>query len=101
MTFGGGGLFEGVGIALALLRTSKARAALTILGIAIGVMVVMLMAALISGINKSVAGDLQENPPGTFLHRCYFPAREVVFVRSAQHRPTPRQPHSKRPEDDP
>ena len=34
-------LFEGVGIALASLRSNKARAALTILGVAIGVMVVM------------------------------------------------------------
>ena len=50
----GGSLFEGVGIALVSLCASKARAALTILGVSIGVAVVMLMAAMISGINKSV-----------------------------------------------
>ena len=42
-------LLEGVGIALDSLRASKARAALTILGVAIGVMVVMVIGAIISG----------------------------------------------------
>jgi putative ABC transport system permease protein len=36
-------VFEGVGIALASLRASKVRAGLTILGVAIGVMVVMVI----------------------------------------------------------
>ena len=40
------GLFEGVGIALDSLRSNKGRAALTILGVAIGVMVVMVIAAI-------------------------------------------------------
>src|SRR6059036_1599692 len=42
------GLFEGVGIALDSLRANKGRAALTILGVAIGVMVVIVIAAMIS-----------------------------------------------------
>jgi ABC-type lipoprotein release transport system permease subunit len=45
-------LTEGVGIALESLRAHKARAALTILGVAIGVMVVMVIGAIISGFNK-------------------------------------------------
>ena len=40
-----GRVFEGVGIALDSLRGNKVRAALTILGVAIGVMVVIAMAA--------------------------------------------------------
>ncbi len=47
-------LREGIGIALDSLRANKTRAALTILGIAIGVMVVMAMAATVKGINSTV-----------------------------------------------
>src|SRR3989442_519839 len=90
MTFGGGGLFEGVGIALASLRSSKARAALTILGIAIGVMVVMLMAALISGINKSVAGVFESIAPRTFLVWRFFQAGVNVSDGSDESSPCPR-----------
>src|SRR2546428_9592023 len=72
------GLFEGVGIALASLRSSKPRAALTILGSAMGVMVVMLMAALISGINKSVAGVFESIAPRTFLVWRFFQAGVMV-----------------------
>src|SRR6185436_3015614 len=42
------GIFEGVGIALSSLRAHKMRAALTILGVAIAVTVVMVIGALIS-----------------------------------------------------
>ena len=51
-------LFEGVGIALASLRAHKMRAALTILGVAIGVTVVMVIGALISGFNKGISDML-------------------------------------------
>jgi putative ABC transport system permease protein len=60
-------IFEGVGIALQSLRASKARAALTILGVAIGVMVVMLMASMIAGLNKSVSDQIEQIAPRTFL----------------------------------
>ena len=59
-------LFEGVGIALESLRAHKARAALTILGVAIGVMVVMVIGALISGFNKSLTDSLESLGPRTF-----------------------------------
>jgi putative ABC transport system permease protein len=59
-------LAEGVGIALDSLRASKMRAALTILGVAIGVMVVMAMAAAIKGINRSIEDILQQTGPKTF-----------------------------------
>jgi putative ABC transport system permease protein len=60
-------LTEGVGIALDSLRANKTRAALTILGIAIGVMVVMTMAATVKGINKSVDDILAQTGPTTFF----------------------------------
>ena len=92
MIAGVSGLFEGVGIALASLRSSKARAALTILGIAIGVMVVMLMAAMISGINKSVAGVFESIAPRTFLVWRFFQAGINVSDGSDETSPWRRNP---------
>ncbi|OLC06723.1 MAG: hypothetical protein AUH41_12145 [Gemmatimonadetes bacterium 13_1_40CM_66_11] len=92
MTAAMSGLFEGVGIALASLRSSKARAALTILGIAIGVMVVMLMAAMISGINKSVAGVFESIAPRTFLVWRFFQAGINVSDGSDETSPWRRNP---------
>jgi len=59
-------LFEGVGIALTSLRAHKMRAALTILGVAIGVTVVMVIGALISGFNKGISDMLGSLGPKTF-----------------------------------
>ncbi|PYO62614.1 MAG: hypothetical protein DMD49_02645 [Gemmatimonadetes bacterium] len=61
-------------MALGALRANKARAALTILGVAIGVMVVMVMASLISGINRSVSNTFEQIAPRTFLVWRYFRA---------------------------
>src|SRR6266496_5078362 len=59
-------LLEGVGIALASLRAHKVRAALTILGVAIGVMVVMVIGAMIAGFNKGLSDMLASLGPKTF-----------------------------------
>jgi putative ABC transport system permease protein len=59
-------LFEGVGIALSSLRAHKMRAALTILGVAIGVMVVMVIGALIAGFDKGLTDMLETLGPKTF-----------------------------------
>ena len=59
-------LLEGVGIALTSLRAHKLRAALTILGVAIGVMVVMVIGALIAGFDKGLSGMLETLGPKTF-----------------------------------
>jgi putative ABC transport system permease protein len=60
-------LAEGVWIAIDALRANKVRAALTILGIAIGVFVVVLMSAVIHGINSSVAQEFEKAGPTTFF----------------------------------
>jgi putative ABC transport system permease protein len=59
-------LIEGVVIALGSLRAHKARAALTILGVAIGVVVVMVIGALIAGFNKGLSEMLESLGPKTF-----------------------------------
>ncbi len=65
-------LAEGVAIALGSLRAGKVRAALTILGVAIGVTVVIAMGAAITGINRSVGRILEAAGPKTFFVFRYF-----------------------------
>jgi putative ABC transport system permease protein len=60
-------LFEGVGIALESLRSNRVRAGLTILGVAVGVFVVVVISASIHGINSSVAKDFEKTGPTTFF----------------------------------
>ncbi len=86
------GLFEGVGIALDSLRGNKRRAALTILGVAIGVMVVMLIAAMISGINQSVSNVIESIAPRTFLVWRFFQAGVNVSDGSDESSPWRRNP---------
>jgi putative ABC transport system permease protein len=67
----GSALFEGVAIAIDALRSNKVRAGLTILGIAVGVFVVVAMAAAIHGINVSVAHDIESAGATTFFVERY------------------------------
>ena len=60
-------LLEGILIAVDALRANRVRAALTILGIAIGVFVVVVMSAAIQGINNSVAQEFEKAGPTTFF----------------------------------
>ena len=57
---------EGIGIAFDAIRQNKVRAALTILGVAVGVFVVVTLAAAVHGINASVAKDLESAGPTSF-----------------------------------
>jgi putative ABC transport system permease protein len=61
------GMKEGVTIALDSIRANKVRAGLTILGIAVGVFVVVVISAAIHGINESVAKDFESTGPTTFF----------------------------------
>jgi len=65
-------LKEGVGIAFDSVRASKGRAALTILGVAIGVMVVIAMASMITGINRGVTAQVETLGPKTFFVMRFF-----------------------------
>jgi len=85
-------LLEGVGIALESLRVSKARAALTILGVAIGVMVVMVIGAIISGFNKGVSDQLARTGPSTFFVVRFFQAGVTVSDGSDEMSPWRRNP---------
>ena len=65
-------MLEGATIALDSIRANKVRTALTILGVAIGVTVVIAMASAITGINKSITGILESAGPKTFFVYRYF-----------------------------
>jgi putative ABC transport system permease protein len=86
------GWFEGVGIALDSLRSNKLRAALTILGIAIGVMVVMVIAAMVSGINRGVTDIFEQAGPRTFYVFRFFQGGVVVSDGSDEMSPWRRNP---------
>jgi putative ABC transport system permease protein len=58
---------EGVGIAIDALRANRVRAALTILGVAVGVFVVVVISAAIHGINVGVAQDIEAAGPKSFI----------------------------------
>lgn len=58
---------EGVFIALDAMRANKVRAGLTILGVAVGVFVVVVISAAVHGINESVAKQFQSAGPTTFF----------------------------------
>ena len=71
----GARILEGMGMALDSVRANKVRAALTILGVAIGVMVVIAMASAITGINRAVATQLETLGPKTFFVFRFFQGR--------------------------
>jgi putative ABC transport system permease protein len=63
---------EGVVIAIDSVRANKVRAALTVLGVAIGVTVVIAMGSAITGINRSITAILESAGPKTFFVQRYF-----------------------------
>jgi putative ABC transport system permease protein len=60
------GIQEGVSIALQALRQSKVRTGLTILGVGIGVLVVVAMAGVIQGVNRSFDVLVEASGANTF-----------------------------------
>jgi len=58
---------EGVGIALDSIRANKGRAALTILGVAVGVFVVVALSSVVRGVNESFARDVAAAGPTSFF----------------------------------
>jgi putative ABC transport system permease protein len=80
-------LIEGVAIALSSVRANKARAALTILGIAIGVMVVMVIASVVRGINTGVTDIVEQLGPRTFFVFREFQAGIQISDGTRRRRP--------------
>jgi putative ABC transport system permease protein len=85
-------LIEGVGIALDSIRANKVRAALTILGVAIGVTVVIAMGAAITGINRSISQILEAAGPKTFFVFRFFQGGITVSDGSEETQPWRRNP---------
>src|SRR3954470_16667099 len=65
-------MVEGSAIALDSIQANKVRAALTILGVAIGVTAGIAMALAITGINQSITNILESAGPKTFFVYRYF-----------------------------
>ncbi len=85
-------LREGIGIALDSLRANKTRAALTILGVTIGVAVVVAMAATVDGINGSMEDAIRETGPTTFYVFRYFQGGVMIDDGSEENQPWRRNP---------
>jgi putative ABC transport system permease protein len=86
---GGGALVtldEGVRIAVAAIRANKVRASLTILGVAIGVAVVVTMAALITGIRSGVMESFEAVGQENFIVM-RFDMTDVRLVEDGSGRP--------------
>jgi len=83
---------EGIGIALDSLRANKTRAALTILGVTIGVAVVVAMAATVDGINSSVEESIRQSGPTTFYVFRFFRGGVQVEDGSEESQPWRKNP---------
>jgi putative ABC transport system permease protein len=58
---------EGVAIAIEAIRSNKGRAALTIMGVAVGVFVVVALSSVVRGVNESFARDVAAAGPTSFF----------------------------------
>ncbi len=67
------GVGEGVRIAVDSIRINPFRSSLTVLGVGIGVCVVVLMAALISGIRGSIQEGIEASGPRNFMITVFDP----------------------------
>jgi putative ABC transport system permease protein len=85
-------MLEGVGIALDSLRANKVRAALTILGVAIGVMVVITIGSAITGIKRSASDVISSLGPKTFFVFRYWSAGVNISDGSDELSPWRRNP---------
>ena len=85
-------LFEGVTIALDSIRANKVRAFLTILGVAVGVMVVIAIASAITGINRGVQEQIETLGPKTFFVQKYFQGGLEINDGSEESQPWRRYP---------
>lgn len=80
------GIREGMRIGFASIRLNLFRSSLTILGVAIGVMVVVLMAALVTGIRTTVVEGIESAGPRNFFVM-RFDLSDVQLVQDGTGRP--------------
>jgi putative ABC transport system permease protein len=81
---------EGWLIALAQLRANKARSALTVLGVVIGIATVMAMASIVTGFREQIVNTLEVVGPTTFRVLRYFsqtPINPDALPREVRLRP--------------
>src|SRR5882724_7582072 len=94
-------ILENLSVALETLRTRKARSALTVLGIVIGVTSVIAVAAIIDGLNRHIKGRISSvgsrllivtrmpfgtnpfHPPQKVRARRYLQITDATFLREA------------------
>ena len=81
------GVWEGLRIAMDSLGANLFRAALTILGVAIGVAVVVIMAALITGIRSTVQEGIEAAGPRNFFVT-RFDLTDVQLISDGNGRPS-------------
>lgn len=79
-------LREGAGIAVEAIRANKVRSGLTILGVGIGVMVVMAMAAMVTGIRSTLLSGIEAAGPRNFIV-ARFDFSDVRLVNDGSGRP--------------
>lgn len=72
-----GALFESILMGLSSLRAYKMRAALTILGVVMGIMTVTGVSAIIAGLNKSLSSQLDQLGSSFLLVRPFQPGENV------------------------
>jgi putative ABC transport system permease protein len=85
-------VLEGVGIALDSLRGNKVRAFLTILGIAIGVMVVIAIGSAITGFRASVQEQVNSLGPKTYFVQRWFQGGLQISDGSEESQPWRKNP---------
>ncbi len=74
-------IFENISVAFDTLRANKARSALTILGIVIGVTSVISVAAIITGLNQYIAAKVESFGSRTYLcfaHSVWHPNQSAA-----------------------
>src|ERR1700755_3050884 len=87
MRFVTGSFFENFKMAIDTLRSNKLRSALTIVGVVIGVITVMLMSSIISGINVAVEHEVEQfGPRSIFLYKMDIGIRTSAPTREERMR---------------
>src|SRR3954447_18306961 len=78
MTFGSGSFFENFKMAFDTMRGNKLRSFLTIIGVVVGVITVMLISSIISGINVAVEKEVE-----SFGTRSIFLYKMDIGIRTS------------------